>query len=704
MNVPYYLLNVALHGAILSVVVSLFLALLRRPGHRATAAIPGLLAVAVLPWISTLRPDRLETTAPLAMQSNPLPTWTIATLPADMAEPVERKMLGTVMGPAARESLTFPQPYFVIAGIWATGAAIGICLLGIGGLRVRVWRQTLLVPGAAEWKAILAVLPASPDRHVFRISPTAVSPCVTGFLQPRIVLPQFLFASGPPDGLGWAVRHEMSHWRAGDSRWVVFFALIRCVHWWNPLVHRLVGKWAEAREEICDLAATSTAKNRADYGGFLITMAQQITGRPPLAVAMAKRAHVTRLKRRVVSLLDAGVEAGRPAGVVFVATVSVLLMGCAATVSSVKIGEEEYTGPVAHSAKSQLPETVSNPPPAAAQIPATDEAKPTGQVKVNSRFITSTRKPTWKHGDIMNDEEMQKFMREMAEIKGTGLTTAPNIMMRMGQAGTIEIIRTEPGIPEGTIEERLDGTSPFWGIVISPKVVLDGGGARLDLNTHYRFAPGEDHVQISEKPAGGIPWDRLRSARAEMTIPIQSGQTVCSDFGEIEPGVYLQGFTKVEAIDKTGRLLEHFGAVRKLPSADVRGKLKLTGELVEIPLKEPRPPGMGLVIGLTPSDPDVAAGIRNTPGAKVRALPQVEIPFNDVRTPWQEFPGLNVSAISSEDYKEITIESHAVGNGEENEFPNRWEYLPSGQLMNFGIRSKDPNIERRLLITIEAGP
>ena len=51
-----YLLTVALHAAVLSVFASAILLVVRQARYRAVIAICGLLAVALLPWITALRP------------------------------------------------------------------------------------------------------------------------------------------------------------------------------------------------------------------------------------------------------------------------------------------------------------------------------------------------------------------------------------------------------------------------------------------------------------------------------------------------------------------------------------------------------------------------------------------------------------------------------------------------------------------------
>ncbi|MEO5917378.1 MAG: hypothetical protein ABIS50_24325 [Luteolibacter sp.] len=251
----------------------------------------------------------------------------------------------------------------------------------------------------------------------------------------------------------------------------------------------------------------------------------------------------------------------------------------------------------------------------------------------------------------------------------------------------------------------------------------------LEQSVDYRFVPGiyQPLIDTDAKPPENINPETIKAVKRSINGRIPSGYTVCSDLGEIEPGKFLTVFAHVDFINAEGRLLEGNGKLapdggsrnesiptsggripdgknlppKALPSPLVKGKLRLNAVLVEIPLKAPRPPGDGLVIGLTPSDPKVAAKIKNDPRAKIRKLKTVEMPLNEQDTPWPEFPGLNVSAMASKNLKLINIASHAFGD-EPGQFPNIWDEMPSGSTMNFGIKSDDLAVERRLLITVEA--
>ncbi len=104
-----YLLNVALHGAVLSIFATGLLALLRRPGQRSFVAIAGLLAVGVLPWMTALRPERRvsEPLAEISTQpvSPALPMWTVVTLPL----PEEKSVVDYSKPVADAPSFVFPS-------------------------------------------------------------------------------------------------------------------------------------------------------------------------------------------------------------------------------------------------------------------------------------------------------------------------------------------------------------------------------------------------------------------------------------------------------------------------------------------------------------------------------------------------------------------------------------------------------------------
>ncbi len=415
--------------------------------------------------------------------------------------------------------------------------------------------------------------------------------------------------------------------------------------------------------------------------------------------------------------------------------------------------------------ESKLPEEVattpSNPQPPAITTPAQSEPPATApkaahRIKIATKFILTDFKPGLsepmsKEGrftitSLLSDQQEQLFMRGLAQKRGTYLCTAPSVTSRSGEPVLVEIIRQIPGTPEQVARRGPKSEIPFVGISLrftprfseelprpvpnnSPELVPSAGMMELEQSVDYRFAPGiyQPLVANNAEPSEKLNPEKIKTIKRSINGRIPSGFTVCSDLGEIQPGKFLTAFTRVDAIDVEGRLLYENGKLapddsnrneatptsgrnvfrgsevppEALPSPRVKGKLRLNAVLVETPLRTPRPPGEGLVIGLTPSDPELATIIKNYPRAKVRKLKAAEMRLNKEGTPWPEFPGLIVSATASKDFKLISIASHAFGNGS-GQFPNLWEEMPSGSTMNFGIKSDDVAFERRLLITIEA--
>lgn len=349
------------------------------------------------------------------------------------------------------------------------------------------------------------------------------------------------------------------------------------------------------------------------------------------------------------------------------------------------------------------------------------------------------------------------ILRGLKRDPNNKVTNAPAITSLPGQQGTIEIIREILGNARQIAGRGSNSEVPWAGIRISPSgTFVDeihpgkatdpfpiDPGVELEQTVDYRYIPGiyQPVMNPGATPPAGLDPEKIVSIKRTIRGRVFSSGTVFCSLGEVEPGKFLWVLTQVEVIDRNGRTLDPELTTRWMAEEDVwnreeitagvmvrrsteqrlrkelksrtdegtlplpvnRGTLRLSGTLVDLPLKAERPRGEGLVIGLTPSTPETAEKILATPGAKIRVLKAAEIPLGERATPWPEFAGLSVSAVVSRDRKLITIASHAVGDGV-GEFPNRWNDLPVGSTMNFGIRAKDSKIERRLLIKVDAKP
>src|SRR5690606_31123434 len=133
------------------------------------------------------------------------------------------------------------------------------------------------------------------------ISGSGTGPCAVGFFRMRMVVPEPLLEDGCRGKLRWVVRHEAEHIRGGDPRLAVLLSLAKCVAWWNPLVHLLARRWAEAGERVCDARALAAPDEGRSYGAFLLDLTESWTGRA--GVPMGGSGGARRLAKRLRALV-----------------------------------------------------------------------------------------------------------------------------------------------------------------------------------------------------------------------------------------------------------------------------------------------------------------------------------------------------------------------------------------------------------------
>lgn len=117
----------------------------------------------------------------------------------------------------------------------------------------------------------------------------AAGPAVVGFFKPRIVVPSGFKAQFNLPEQEAILAHEKIHLARHDARLNAFVALLRCVNWFNPLVH-LGALWFRRDQELaCDTAALSHV-SRVDYANALLK-SQMRAVTPPLGCAWPASEH-----------------------------------------------------------------------------------------------------------------------------------------------------------------------------------------------------------------------------------------------------------------------------------------------------------------------------------------------------------------------------------------------------------------------------
>ena len=157
-------------------------------------------------------------------------------------------------------------------------------------------------------------------------SPLAQSPMLVGFFCPTILLP----SEHLPDGNArFILAHELTHFRRKDLWKKLLFLMVRCAHWFNPIVYLLNRDFSRWLETSCDEQVVSSLDRdqRKEYGRLLIDYApaSRYAG-PKLYVSFASCRY--KLKRRISIMLNSDKKSRSLLGLVLAVA---LVVGCLAT-------------------------------------------------------------------------------------------------------------------------------------------------------------------------------------------------------------------------------------------------------------------------------------------------------------------------------------------------------------------------------------
>lgn len=194
----------------------------------------------------------------------------------------------------------------VLQIVWLVGFLIsGGMMVGRSAVFLSAWRRhrlctdSRLLDTLEECKASLGVsIPVG-----LIVDEKIPAPAVLGWLRPRLLLPAAFAREASEDSLRHVLRHELAHVRAADiaAGWV--FALVRCVHWFNPAAYFLHREWIRCREEAADEAAVQ-ADDRAGssraYGETLLGLAAETSFAPNLAGIGESFRHLRRRIDRIM--------------------------------------------------------------------------------------------------------------------------------------------------------------------------------------------------------------------------------------------------------------------------------------------------------------------------------------------------------------------------------------------------------------------
>ena len=530
MSLTPYLMTVALHAGIISLLGLITVPFIPHPRGKSTLIAACLVATGLFSWFSPLlssRPVAAAVTKPAVetpiVYLEVLPVVRVPIAAEIQAPPVESQL--TNVEPARRI-----QPGDALLLLWASGSIVGAAFLFRSLISVNRWSESLQPPADHEW---LSVLEASPDmqgRHRFRVSPEPISPGLAGIIRPAIILPRHLLTSPHRNQLRWTLRHEIAHRDANDSRWTLVLSLVRLLFWWNPIVHALHRAWEDAREKDCDLSAAPTADERPDYGSFLLSVAAAPRHRPPLATSMASTRHGRRLKKRISALLESPADRLRPPTRLHLA--GCLLFGLLALGTASRFGFLQMSPLSAATAAAPELDPILNPQK---------------KIVVSMAFIISPG-PFAIHGEILSAAELETRVHANGKDPRFHLQAAPVVALNSKEVFWTHHTHlsrydsSDPEIPWDGLQVLI----PFTGWVAAQDYSLNGDTVEASLRGAYSFEPG------IHPPSGFPVLAPSTLAKFQGKGSIKAGNAICFSFGEVEPGVHVGlvvGLTAVEPWD-----------------------------------------------------------------------------------------------------------------------------------------------------------
>jgi len=187
------------------------------------------------------------------------------------------------LAPLAVLAVLLPTPSRHSAAMFASTVTIGLPQALASGwsapmnASMPTWLFSLWFSGMVASLAVLARRQVNFNRRVQRRAHepfdevTGHGPAVAGLLQPRIVLPADFRERYSAEEQVLVLAHEQVHLHRGDVRAQSLASVLRCVFWFNPLVHYAAACFRFDQELACDAVVLQRfPKSRRTYGGAML--------------------------------------------------------------------------------------------------------------------------------------------------------------------------------------------------------------------------------------------------------------------------------------------------------------------------------------------------------------------------------------------------------------------------------------------------
>ena len=141
----------------------------------------------------------------------------------------------------------------ILSRVWLVGAVVLLLVYIIGYIRLtHKIRENSVIIQCPE------LINFTGKSVTVRVWENTSAPFMTGIFKPTLVLPNGEISA---EQLNYILRHEMTHFKRHDILYKWFAELVKCVHWFNPIVWYVSNQIAAECEISCDMAVT---KNMSD--------------------------------------------------------------------------------------------------------------------------------------------------------------------------------------------------------------------------------------------------------------------------------------------------------------------------------------------------------------------------------------------------------------------------------------------------------
>jgi beta-lactamase regulating signal transducer with metallopeptidase domain len=562
-----------------------------------------------------------------------------------------------------------------LATAWAAGAAMMLAMFAWRTFKTFRMVRFTTPPDNAELLEAFESIPREIRGNVGLRQVSRIDvPALVGLWRPQIWMPTSWLRSMNVEEIRHVLLHEIGHARRGDL-WVQWlFAIVQCVHWFNPAV------WIAARLAHSDreLACDAWVLRRADlrepeqYGQTLIKAAQLLRSRwhlPPAAITMAMSK--AGLFSRVRSIGQFHPVASWRSAFGFIG-VGLML----ASVATDRL----------HAQSGGLPPSVDPAPSAGgppAGAPGADNAfgagfgaspqeagtasvgagfaqtAPTpvaGQVEVAAKFLeVELPEEGWKElglgkmeengmlqlNGVLESNGADAFVQKFIDAKfGVTLLSAPRVTTRSGQRAVIEIIREvryattfQPDAkhPDGLVPTSFETRNVGVTLETEPVIAADGKTVDLtlipqvvELSGYTRVRDGQSFELSPDVTKRGLERTLDMSLPKDVqVIPIFSTRKITTSVSLLSGNtVFLGGLRQPQGTEKgkNARVLFIFitAKIRSNPVAQVAagaGLEPLPPAATSAPALEPLDPNLGRPFGTSPGGQTTrGAGAGMTPG------------------------------------------------------------------------------------------